>query len=167
MFPSGSAPPSFQLFRGNGKALTAFPGYRPLGGAVAPPTRAGGAREAEAQPLNKAQARGSVAVRPAGLPSLASFSFLLSSRLGHFPPSSAPRPSVACSPPPLAALASPLPCQAKRRLRLGHGRGAGGWAGEPASEGRGLPEPCHEMQLSAPESQPQLGSRPPRLARLE
>lgn len=77
---------------------------------------------------------GSAAVRPAGLPSLASFSFfVLSSRLGCFPPSSAPRPSVACSPPPLAALAFPLPCQAKGRLRLGHGRGAGGWAGEPAS----------------------------------
>lgn len=67
--PPGCAPPSSQLFRGNGKALTAFPGHRPLGGAVAPPTRAGGARETEAQPLSKAQARGSTAARPAGLPS--------------------------------------------------------------------------------------------------
>lgn len=114
--PLGSVPPSSQLFRGNGKALTAFPGHRPLGGAVAPPTQAGGAREAEAQPLNKARERGSAAARPAGLPSLASFSFfVLSSRLGHFPPSSVPRPSVASSPPPLTALAFPPPCQAKGR----------------------------------------------------
>ncbi|MEJ1281428.1 transmembrane protein 28 [Cricetulus griseus] len=65
---------------------------------------------------------------PSRRPSLlASFSFfVLSSRLGRFPPSSAPRPSIACSPPPLAALAFVPPCQAKGRLKLGHGRGAGG-----------------------------------------
>lgn len=55
------------LFWGHSRALTAVPRHWPLGGAVAPPTRAGGAREAEAQPPNRALARGVRRRLPSGL----------------------------------------------------------------------------------------------------
>lgn len=55
------------LFWGHSRALTAIPRHWPLGGAVAPPTRAGGAREAEAQPPNRALARGVRRRLPSGL----------------------------------------------------------------------------------------------------
>lgn len=67
-------------------------------------------------------------------------------------------------------LGFPTTLSSQRQAEAGAwaGRRRLGWrAGLEAPEGRGLPEPCHEMQLSAPEPQPQLGSRPPRLARLE
>lgn len=154
--PPGSAPPSSQLFRGNAKALTAFPGHRPLGGAVAPPTQAGGAREAEAQPLNKARTRWSAAARLAALHSLASFSFfVLSSRLGHFPPSSAPRPTVACSHSASGCLGFPTALSGQRQAEAGAWAGRrslGGSTGLEAPEGWGLPEPRPCKAAQCPQS---------------
>lgn len=90
-----SAPP---LFWDHRNALTAVPCHRPLGGAVAPPTRAGGARKAEAQPPNRAW-RGVRRRLPSGL-FLVLFLLLPCCSASRPVPSSAPTPT----PPPA------LPC---------------------------------------------------------
>lgn len=97
---------------------SSYPGGRRQGG--------GGAA------AEKGPGAGSAAVRPAGLPSLASFSFfVLSSRLGRFPPSSAPRPSVACSPSASGGLGFPTTLSSQRQAE------AGAWAGRRRLGGRG------------------------------
>lgn len=98
-----SAPP---LFQGYSRALTAVPWHRPLGGAVAPPTRSGDAKEAEALP-NGAWSWGSAGAGRAGF-SLVRLSLPFSccpvSKPVPPPTPRSPRPTTACFPPPLEVL---------------------------------------------------------------
>lgn len=111
--------PARPLLWGHCRALTAVPCHRPLGGAVAPPTRAGGAREAEAQPADPAWRGGQLAPAERAFP-----------RPPASPASAVPAvrparprplwPAGACFPPPLAVLGFPT-----RQAKVGPEAGAG------------------------------------------
>lgn len=114
---------------GHSRALIAVPRHQPLGGAVAPPTRAGGARKAETQP-NRAQRGGPsvLAERAQPSPLLSPTSALPGYRpvaVPPLPPTAAP--AVAWFPPPLAVFGFPTR-QAKVGPKPGAGRGAGAGA---------------------------------------